>query len=63
MANEIEALIPHNCPHCGGGVVVKIKIVPPELVEVLKEEDVRDVIKTLSGEQDNHDTTQEPAAA
>lgn len=60
MNDSIEALIPTTCPHCAKQIAVKIKVSPPELLGVLKEEELQEIIKKLGDQNDN---PQEPAVA
>ena len=57
--DEINALVPGVCPHCNQEIVVKLKVVPPELTGIVKAEDVADIIKKLNA----HDTPTDPEAA
>lgn len=59
--SDIEALLPLTCPHCGENVVVKLKVIPPEILQVLKAAEVEDVIKKLT--EESNDTPEEPASA
>lgn len=56
MPNDIEALVPAECPHCHKEVVLKLKVAPPEIIEVTTPDAVADVIAKLTNEN-QHDIT------
>lgn len=58
--NEINALVPGTCPHCQEQIVVKLKVVAPELIGIVKAEEVVEIMKQL---EIQNDTPKESEAA
>lgn len=55
--DSIEALVPLVCPCCNEQIVVKLNVLPPEIIGVQKRSEVEDVIQKLTQRED--DTTKE----
>lgn len=52
-------MLPIQCPHCQGEIVLKLRIPPPESVGVYKAED-EDVANIMNKLKDTNDNPKEP---